>query len=200
MKIDHCELNINEGVIMFQPIINRLKPKMDEVCRKLSEDLQSIRTGKASASLVENILVSYYGSQTPLKNMANLSTPDAFLIVVQPWDVNAISDIENSLRSSSLGFGISSDGRVIRLTLPPLTQERRMEFIKMIHQKAESARITLRTLRQEAWEEVQKEKKAGALTEDDLYSGEKELNKLIDTYNDKIKTVIDEKEKDLKQV
>lgn len=171
---------------------------MDEVVDKLSEDLQTIRTGKASAALVENIMISYYGAQTPLKNMASITTPDAFLIVIQPWDTNALSDMENSLRASDLGFGISSDGRVIRLSLPPLTQERRMEFIKLIHQKAESARITLRTLRQETWEEIQKQKKDGTLTEDDLYQGEKDLNKLIENYNNKIKTVIENKEKELK--
>lgn len=185
---------------MLTPIINKLRPKMDEVVDKFSEDLQTIRTGKANSALVENILIPYYGSQTPLKNMANISVPDAFLIVIQAWDANANSDIENTLRSSDLGFGISSDGHVIRLTLPALTQERRMEFIKIIHAKAESARITLRNLRQEAWEEVQKEEKSGELTEDDLYSGEKDLNKLIETYNDKIKTVIDTKEKELKTI
>lgn len=173
---------------------------MDEVVQKLTEDLQMLRTGKASASLVENIQVSYYGTQTPLKNMAQISTPDAFLIVVQPWDANATGDVENSLRNSSLGFGVASDGRVIRLTLPPLTQERRAEFIKLIHQKAESCRIVLRSLRQEAWEEIQKEKKQGKLTEDDLYEGEKELNKQIEDYNQKIKKIIEDKEKDLNTV
>lgn len=185
---------------MSDKIINQLRPKMEEVAEKFSEDLQTIRTGKASSALVENILIPYYGAQTPLKNMANITTPDAFLIVIQPWDANASSDIENTLRANDLGFGVSSDGRVVRLTLPPLTQERREEFIKLIHQKAESARITLRTLRQEAWEEIQNEKKQGSITEDDLYQNEKELNKLIDAFNDKIKAAIEIKEKELKNV
>lgn len=185
---------------MLQPILSKLKPKMDEVVAKLNEELQSIRTGKATSSLVENILVSYYGTKTPLKNMANISTPDAFLITIQPWDVNSLSDIEASIRASSLGFGITNDGTRVRLTLPPLTQERRQEFIKLIHQKAESARIVLRTLRQEAWEDVQKEKKQGEITEDELYSSEKELNKLIDSYNEKIKKIIEEKERDLSNI
>ncbi|OGD56231.1 ribosome recycling factor [Candidatus Berkelbacteria bacterium RBG_13_40_8] len=184
----------------LQPIMNKVRPKMDEVIQKFGEDLRTIRTGKASASLVENIQIAYYGTQTPLKNMAQISTPDAFLIVVQPWDANAIGDVENSLRNASLGFGISSDGRIIRLSLPPLTQERRAEFIKLIHQKAESARVVLRNLREEAWKEIQKEEKQGALTEDDRYQGEKELNKLIDSYNDKIKLAIEEKERELKTV
>ena len=185
---------------MLEKILRALKPKMEEVIERLKEDLQTVRTGKASASLVENILVNYYGTPTPLKNMANISTPDAFMIVVQPWDANSLGDIELGLRNSNLNLGLVNDGRVVRITLPPLTEERREEFIKMIHLKAESARIILRTLRQEAWEEVQKEKKSGEITEDDLYSGEKDLNKIIDDYNGKIKILIDAKEKDLRTV
>lgn len=184
----------------LQPIINKIKPQMNEVVDKLEDDLHTVRTGKASGSLIENIIVTYYGAPTPLKNMANISTPDAFLIVVQPWDQNSLGDIEAAIRNSDLGFGITNDGRVIRLTLPPLTEERRHEFIKLIHQKAESARIALRGLRQSAWEEVQKEKKSGDLTEDDLYDGEKDLNKLIDDRNDQIKDIIEAKEKELKTI
>lgn len=185
---------------MLEKILRALRPKMDEVIEKLKEDLQTIRTGKSSASLVENILINYYGAPTPLKNMANISTPDAFLIVVQPWDANSLGDIEIALRNSSLNLGLVNDGRVIRITLPPLTEERRVEFIKMIHQKAEGCRIVLRTLRQESWEEIQKEKKTGEITEDDLYAGEKDLNKMIEDYNGKIKTLIEAKEKDLRTV
>jgi len=173
---------------------------MDEVSQKLTEDLRTVRTGKASASFVENIPVSYYGTQTPLKNMAQISTPDAFLIVIQPWDVNALGDVESSLRNADLGFGVTNDGRVIRLSLPPLTQERREEFIKLIHQKAESARVVLRGLREESWREIQKEEKEGVLTEDDKYQGEKDLNKLIEQENDRIKLAIEEKERELKTV
>ena len=184
----------------LQPTINQVKPKMNEVLEKLQDDLKTVRTGKASGVLIENVIVTYYGAPTPLKNMANITTPDAFLIVIQPWDQNSLGDIEIALRNADLGFGITNDGRMVRLTLPPLTEERRHEFIKLIHQKAESARITLRNLRQGAWEEVQKEKKTGELTEDDLYQGEKDLNKLIDDYNDKIKDVIEAKEKELKTI
>lgn len=185
---------------MLQPILNQLKPKMAEVVKKLEEELQTIRTGKASTSLIENILISYYGAQTPLKNMANITAPDAFMLVVQPWDANALNDIENGIKVADLGISTTNDGRVIRIALPPLTEERRNEFVKLIHQKAESARIGLRNVRQSSWEEIQAEKKSGQLTEDDLYSGEKELNKLIDEANNKIKTIIDAKEKELKTI
>lgn len=185
---------------MIQPILSKIKPNMQEVIDKLKEDFMTVRTGKASGALVENISVSYYGAQTPLKNMANISTPDAFLIIVQPWDANSLGDIEAALRNVDLGFGLTNDGRVVRITMPPLTEERRIEFIKLIHQKAEAARITLRGLRQTAWEEVQKEKKSGEITEDDLYQGEKDLNKLIDDFNDTIREMVEAKEKELKTV
>ena len=184
----------------LQPIMNSLRPKMDEVIQKFDEDLRTIRTGKASTSLVENILISYYGTQTPLKNMASLTTPDPNLIVIQPWDVNSLGDIEISIRNLNLGFGVTNDGRVIRLSLPPLTQERRAEFIKLTHQKAESCRVTLRGLRQGAWEEIQKLEKGGQLTEDDRYQGGKDLNKLIEDYNEKIRLIIEAKERDLKVI
>ncbi|MEI6040481.1 MAG: ribosome recycling factor [Candidatus Berkelbacteria bacterium] len=182
---------------MLQPIINKIGPKMDEVVAKLKEDLQTIRTGKASASLVDNISVSYYGASTPLKNMANVSTPDASLISIQPWDISSLNDIETALRNSNLGFGITNDGRVIRISLPPLTQERRLEFVKLTHQKAEASRIVLRTLREEAWKEIQALEKAGSLTEDDRYRGEELLNKEIADYNKKILELSELKEKEL---
>lgn len=183
---------------MLQKIFSALKPKMNEVVEKYQEDLRTIRTGKANPGLIDNLNVSYYGTQTPLKQMANISVIDATLITVQPWDANALGDIENALRNSNLGFGLTSDGRVIRLSLPPMTEERRNEFIKLIHQKAEGAKIVLRNLRKEAWEEVQRLEKLAQITEDDRYDAEKELNKLIEDYNKKIIDLTDTKEKELK--
>lgn len=185
---------------MLQPILNRLRPKMDEVIVKLKEDLQTVRTGKASAGLVDNILVSYYGTQTPLKQMAQISTPDANLITIQPWDNNSLGDIEMALSNANLGFGVGSDGRVVRVSLPPMTEERRLEFIKLIHQKAEAVRIILRNLREESWREIQRLEKAGSLTEDDRYRGEEELNKMIEEYNKKILEMIESKERELKTI
>ena len=183
---------------MLQPILNKLRPKMDEVTTKLKEDLQSIRTGKASSALVDNVMVNYYGSKSPLKNMANVSTPDATLIVIQPWDINSVGDIETAIRNANLGVGISSDGRSVRISLPPLTEERRLEFVKLAHQKAEASRIVLRNLREEAWKEIQALEKTGDLTEDDRYQGEKDLNRIIEDYNKKIQVLIEDKEKELK--
>lgn len=182
---------------MLQPILNKIKPKMDEVVGKFKEDLQTIRTGKASPSLIDSTMVSYYGAQTPLKNMANVSTPEPTLLVVQPWDANSLNDIETALRNANLGLSLTNDGRVVRISLPPLTQERRQEFVKMTLQKEEAARIVLRTLREEAWKEIQALEKVGSLTEDDRYQGEKDLNKIIEDYNKKLRELTEAKEKEL---
>jgi ribosome recycling factor len=182
---------------MLQPILNKLKPKMDEVLSKLKEDLQTIRTGKASTGLIDGIFVSYYGAQTPLKNMANVSVPEATMIVVQPWDISSLGDIETALRNANLGFGLTNDGRVVRISLPALTEERRLEFVKLTKQKAEASRIVLRNLREEAWKEIQVLEKAGSLTEDDRYAGEKDLNRMIEDYNKKIQELSEAKEKEL---
>ncbi len=182
---------------MLQPIINKLRPKMDEVVGKMKEELSTIRTGKASSGLVDNIMVSYYGAQTPLKNMANVNTPEATLIVIQPWDVNSLGDIETALRNANLGVGVTNDGRVVRISLPPMTEERRKEFVKIVNQKAEASRIVLRNLREEAWKEILGLVKESVLTEDDRYRGEEMLNKEIADFNKKILELAEAKEKEL---
>ena len=170
---------------------------MDEVVGKMKEELSTIRTGKASSGLVDNIMVSYYGAQTPLKNMANVNTPEATLIVIQPWDVNSLGDIETALRNANLGVGVTNDGRVVRISLPPMTEERRKEFVKIVNQKAEASRIVLRNLREEAWKEILGLVKESVLTEDDRYRGEEMLNKEIADFNKKILELAEAKEKEL---
>ena len=185
---------------MFQKIINQLKPKMQEVIDKLGDTFRGIRTGRASSALVENIAVSYYGSKVPLKQMANITTPDASLIVIQPYDVNSLGDIELAIQNSDIGINPSSDGRAIRLSLPPMTAERREELVKMIHKTAEESRIVLRNLREEAWREVKQLESQKQITEDDRYQAEKELNKLIEDFNRKINDLIETKEKEIRTI
>jgi len=185
---------------MYQPEIRNLKSKFEQIIQKLKEDLAGVRTGRASTGLVENILVSYYGSTTPLKQMATLSTPDATQISIQPWDKNALGDIELALRNSDQNLSASSDGNVIRVSLPPMTQERRDELVRSIHRKGEEGRIALRTSRSDVWEKIKRLEKDGKVTEDDRYSAEKELNDIIDEYNKKIETQVLEKENELRAV
>jgi len=185
---------------MFQKIVSQLKSKMQEVIDKLQENFRGIRTGKASSALVENIAVSYYGSKVPLKQMANITTPDASLIVIQPYDANSLGDIELAIQNSDIGINPSSDGRSIRLSLPPMTAERREELVKMIHKAAEETRIVLRNLREEAWREVKQLETQKQITEDDRYSAEKELNKIIEEFNHKINELIETKEKEIRAI
>jgi len=185
---------------VFQKIINQLKPKMQEVIDKLGDSFRGIRTGKASSVLVENIVVNYYGSKVPLKQIANISTPDASLIVIQPWDVNSLEDIELAIQNSDIGINPSSDGRAIRLSLPPMTAERREELVEMVHKAAEESRIVLRNLREEAWREVKQLESQKQITEDDRYQAEKELNKLIEDFNRKATDLIETKEKEIRTI
>jgi len=183
---------------LYQTIIRNLNPKMEQVVDKLAESLRGLRTGKANAGLVENILVSYYGSKIPLKQTANITTPDANLIVIQPWDVNALGDITLALQNSEIGLNPTSDGRVIRLSLPPMTAERREELVRMIHKLAEESRVVLRNLREDAWKEIKKLEGGRTITEDDRYRAEKDLNKLIEDFNLKINHLLEDKEKEIR--
>lgn len=173
---------------------------MQQVVDKLHENFQGLRTGKANSSLVENIAVTYYGSKVPLKQMANISTPDANLIVIQPWDTNSLGDIKLAIENSEIGLNPTSDGRAIRLSLPPMTAERREELIRMVHKMAEEVRVILRNLREESWKDIKKLESQKQITEDDRYRAEKDLNKLIEDFNLKVNKSIEEKEKEIRTI
>ena len=181
-------------------IISHLKQAMDLTVGHLKDELATIRTGRANASLVDTLMVSYYGNTTPIKQMASVTVPDATSIVIAPWDKQAVGDIEQAIRNSSLGLSPVNEGGQIRVVLPPLTEERRNELVKTIHEKAEASKVALRTERGSAWENVQKQVKAGDLTEDDKYRYEQDLNKVIESYNKQIADLVTEKEKEVKTV
>ncbi|MFA6492926.1 MAG: ribosome recycling factor [Patescibacteria group bacterium] len=185
---------------MYQSILRGLNPKMQQITEKLSENLKGVRTGKANSALVENILVSYYGSMTPLKQVANISTPDPSSIVIQPWDTNSLGDIKLAIQNSEVGLNPTSDGRTIRLSLPPMTAERREELVRMIHKMAEEARVILRNLREDSWKDIKKLESSKQITEDDRYRAEKDLNKLIEDFNLKINKLIEDKEKEIRTI
>lgn len=185
---------------MYQTEMKIMRQKFGQIIDKLKEDFRGIRTGRAASSLVENIVVTYYGANTPLKQMASITTPDASQIIIQPWDKNALGDIELAIRNSQLNLSPTNDGNVIRVVLPPMTQERREELVRNISKKAEEARIALRNVRGEIWDSIQKMQKSGSITEDDRYSAEEELNKTINDYNKKVEEVFKQKESEIRQV
>lgn len=186
---------------MLEDILRPADVKMQTAVDFLAEELHGIRSGRAQAGLVENLKVDVYGQSMVLKTIAGISTPDARMIVVQPWDATNLPSIEKAIRETpSLGLNPSNDGRVVRLSVPALTTERRQEILKLVNEKIEEANVALRNLRHELYEAVKKAKAEKQIGEDDFYRGETELNKKIDQYKAKIETLRASKEKELMEV
>ncbi|OGX17950.1 MAG: ribosome recycling factor, partial [Omnitrophica WOR_2 bacterium RBG_13_44_8b] len=159
-----------------------MKKSLESMTREFSE----IRTGRASPTLVEGLHIDYYGTPTLLKQLASISAPDAHLIVIQPWDLTAIAEIEKAILKSNLGINPSNDGKLIRLSVPPLSKERRQELAKVVHKMTEEGRVSLRTIRRDAKEALEKLEKDKLIAEDDKFRGIDELQKLVDKYIAKI--------------
>jgi ribosome recycling factor len=177
--------------------INKVREDMEAVIASLNEDLRTLRPGRASADLVGDIPVSAYGGSMPLNQVASISSNDQGQIIIQPWDKSVMSAIETAIRSSQLGFSTVNEGEILRLSLPPLSQERRQEFAKLVSQKGEAARIRLRQIRGDAHQVATKAKVAGEMREDELSRFTKELNDLIDRQNSQVKIIVEAKEKEL---
>lgn len=186
---------------MIEQILNSIKPRAEKTIGHLKNELKPIRTGRISPSLVEEILVSYYGTKVPLKQVATISVTGPRLIIIQPWDKDSLADIQTAISENSLlGTTPTSDGKVIRLNIPALSEEQREEFVKLVHKKVEEARISLRNIRQEAKEEIRLQKNEGKISEDDMYKGEEELQKNINEFIKKIDEISSQKEKEIKEV
>lgn len=179
---------------------NNLEEKMQKSIKVLKEELHSIRAGRANPALLDRITVNYYGSQMPLKQIANISAPEPRLLVVQPYDANSIADIEKAITQSDLGINPSNDGKVIRLAIPMLTEERRKELLKIVKKTGEEAKIAIRNERREANDKLKKMQKNNELTEDDLKRAEDEVQKLTDKYIEIIDELISKKEKEIMEV
>lgn len=174
--------------------------KMDKAVAILKEDLAAIRTGRASPGLVQKLEVDYYGAQVPLNQLASFSVPEPRLLVIQPFDRNAIAAIEKAILGSDLGITPSNDGQVIRLAFPPLTEERRKELIKLVHHRAEEARIAVRNVRRHDKEALERLEREGAISEDELRRAEKELQKLTDQHVAEIDEIQRHKEQELREI
>lgn len=174
--------------------------KMEAALEYLKHELAGLRTGRASVALLDGIRVDYYGTMTPLKQVANLATPEARLITIQPWEPPLIKEIEKAISVSGLGITPSNDGKVIRIPIPPLTEERRKELTKICKKHGEDTKVHIRGFRRDANEELKKLQKDAKLTEDELRKGEAEIQKLTDQYIQKIDDVIKKKEHDILEV
>jgi ribosome recycling factor len=168
--------------------------RMKKTLASLKEGFASLRTGRASAALFDKIRVDYYGEKSPLSQVANISIPEARLVVIQPWDKGLIAEIEKAVRSSELSLNPSNDGKVIRIAIPPLTEDRRKDLAKQAKNQAEQSRVAVRNIRRDGNEELKKLLKDGELTEDEESRDSGELQKLTDAYIAKVNQVLEEKE------
>ena len=174
--------------------------RMDKSIESLKHEFASIRTGRASVALLDKIMVDYYGSPTPINQVANISVPEPRMILVAPWDKSMNGAIEKAILQSDLGLNPGNDGTAIRLTIPQLTEERRKEIVKIVHKKAEDAKVAVRNIRRDANDVLKKEEKAKTITEDDVKDGLDQIQKLTDKKIKQIDDLKAVKEKDVLEV
>ena len=171
--------------------------RMEKALSHLEEEFGAVRAGRANAKVLDRITVEYYGSETPLNGVATISTPDARTLVVQPWDTKLLKDIQKAIQTSDLGINPQNDGRVIRLTFPQLTEDRRKDLVKQVKKYAEEAKVAMRNIRRDGMDYVKKLKKASEITEDDQKKAEKDLQELLDKMIKKVDAALAAKEKEL---
>jgi ribosome recycling factor len=178
-------------------ILEQKQTEFQKAIDHLKSEMATLRTGRASSALVEYLNVEYYGAQTPLIQIAQISVPEPRVIAIQPYDKSALKDIEKAIQASNIGITPVNDGNFVRLNIPAMTEERRKELVKVVGQMAEKARVAVRNVREEVWKEIQKMEENGKITEDDKISGKQELQEVVDKFNDEIKTMADTKEKEV---
>ena len=183
-----------------QAVLRDAEEHMKKSVVHLQQELAHIRAGKATPELLDGIKVDYYGTHLPINQLARISTPDARLIVVQPWDKGAISAIEKAIQSSGLGLNPSNDGNVIRIPIPPLTEERRRELVKQVRRIGEEAKIAVRNIRRDALEEVRRLQKEAHLPEDLRFAAEEEIQKMTNRHIERIDQLLAAKEKEIMEV
>ncbi len=174
--------------------------KMDKAVSVLKEELAGVRTGRATPALLSRLTVDYYGTQVPIQQLASFSVPEPRLLVIQPFDKNAIGTMEKAILASDLGITPSNDGQVIRLGFPPLTEERRKDLVKVVHHRGEEGRVAVRNIRRHSKEELERLEREGSISEDDLVRSEKELQKRTDQHVTLIDEVVAHKEQELKEI
>jgi len=174
--------------------------KMDKTIGALKEELATIRAGRANPHLLDKLTVEYYGTPTPINQLANISVPEARQIVIQPWDAKILSGIEKAILASNLGLNPNNDGKIIRLIFPPLTQERRVELTKQVKKDGENAKVAIRQIRRDILELYKKMKKNSEITEDDLKDSEKDIQEITDGYIENIDKIVTAKIDEIMEV
>lgn len=182
---------------MIDSIFQETRENMEKSIVALQNEFKKVRTGRASLSLLDDIRVDYYGTLTPLNQMASLSVPESRLIVIQPWDVSMIKEIEKAILKSDLGLTPSNDGKLIRISIPPLTEERRKQLVKVVHKKSEEHKIAVRNIRRDSNDLLKGLKKDGDISEDDAFRAQDQVQKITDEHVKLIDEVCKEKEKEI---
>ncbi len=180
--------------------LSEAESSMQKTVEATQRSFNTIRTGRANASLLDRVMVEYYGSPTPLKSLANISTPDATTITIQPFDRNSLNLIEKAISMSDVGVTPSNDGSLIRLNIPPLTSDRRKEFAKLAAKYAEEGRVGIRNIRRDALDTIRKQEKGSEISEDESRDMQDRLQKLTNKYTERIDELLTEKEKEIKTV
>ena len=180
--------------------IKNFEEKMDKTISVFTEKLAEIRAGRANPAILNKIMVDYYGVPTPINQVAGISVPEARLIVIQPWDINLLKEIEKEILKSDIGINPNNDGKVIRLAFPELNEERRKEIVKDIRKMAEEAKVAIRSIRRDAIDEAKTMQKNSEISEDDLKVAEDKIQKLTDKYVEEIDSILDKKEKEVMSI
>jgi ribosome recycling factor len=185
---------------MIKDALREAAERMQTALELLEEDLSTIRTGRASPSLVERMPVEYYGTNTPLIQLASISVPEPRQLLIRPFDPATLKNIDRAILASDLGLTPNNDGKVIRLTMPQLTEERRHELVRVVHNRMEETRVKIRNIRRDIIRDLREFEKESLISEDDLERGEKELQDLTDKLNDKVQEIGERKEKEIMEV
>jgi len=185
---------------MEQELKRKTADRMDRTIEALKKEFSSIRTGRASLALLDGIMVNYYDALTPLQQLASLSIPESRQMAIQPWDPKAIPDIEKAILKSDLGLTPMNDGKMIRMSIPLLTEERRKQLVKIVKKKAEEAKVAVRNIRRDANEELKKLEKEKHLSEDEIKKAQDEIQKITDSYITRVDDVLANKEKEIMEV
>jgi len=191
---------INKGDVMINEILEDAKTRMGKSVESLKGDLAGVRTGRANTALIDGLTVSYYGNATPINQVANVAVADSRTLTITPWEKDMVAPIEKAIMTSSLGLNPVSAGLVIRLPLPPLTEERRKEMVKVVHGHGENCKIAIRNIRRDANQHLKSLQNEKEITEDELHGSEQQVQDITDKYVAKVDSVVQEKEKELMEV
>lgn len=190
---------MEEEIINYKDIISEIRPELDKAIHFLEGELAKIRTGRASSSLVENVICDCFGQKFPLKQLASISIPEPKQILIQPWDKSYVEGINRALGETGIGVNPIVDKDAIRINLPPLSEEYRKDLLRLLSQKQEQTRQTVRRWRESAWDEIQEKFREGKIREDDKFRAKDELQDLIDDYNGKIEQMGEKKKKEISE-